>query len=78
MILEKAVWYAYPDFKPPLNTVVLVRTLRRSEYTFSVARYVEDDFGNGEFVHPVFADRFAKYYPNDFMVLDLWALPERR
>ena len=78
MILEKAVWYAYPDFRPPLNTVVLVRTLRRGNYDITVARYDEDSFGNGEFFHPLYRDRFPKTYPDDFMLLDLYALPERR
>ena len=77
-MLEKAVWYAYPDFKPPPNTVVLIRTLRDSNYIFATARYIEDKFGKGEFVHPVYRERYAKHYPSDFMILDLYSLPKRR
>ena len=74
--IKKGVWYRFPDHRPPPDTVVLTRALHDSKFYFVAARYVENDAGKGEFVHPDYPKNRPKIYPSDFMLLDFYASAE--
>ena len=69
--MEIKQWRAYPDFEPPVGACVLIRTLRHSVYHYQVARFCRDQNGAGYFAHPQMGDRYARLYPNAWLMVPL-------
>ncbi len=68
MKYKQMTWYAYPDYKPPPDELVLVRKVKHSVYYYAVVRYIEDERGNGKFVDPHFGEKFPQHYPAAWML----------
>lgn len=78
MKYDQATWYAYPDYKPPWGELVLIRKTKRSLYYYNVARFIEDDRGNGKFVDPHFAEKFPQHYPEAWMLVPFTDAMQRK